>query len=111
MAGQIRGVIRSASEENGRTFGALGNQNDRVKFHAVAHGDHHIAPNVIEAGGHRRELGRSFAWQGDLRGGRRRGGLGRTWLCGQQSAGDRREEGQPGKAKDWEYSISSEGRN
>src|SRR5271157_5829846 len=44
-----------------------------VQPYPVAHGDHHVAPNIVEALGHGHKLGRDLAGQGRVRAVRRDG--------------------------------------
>ena len=63
VGGQCSGIVRSACQENGRVFGAFGDEDDGVELYAVAHGDHDVTPRVIEAIGDRSDLGGRFAGQ------------------------------------------------
>ena len=63
MAGEFGGVVGRARQQDRRVLRALGDQDDGVQLDAVAHGDHHVAPDVVEATGNRRELARSLTGQ------------------------------------------------
>ena len=51
----LGGVIGRAGQQNRRVLRALGHDDDGVELHAVAHGDHHFALDVILVGGGRVE--------------------------------------------------------
>ena len=70
VAGELVGVVGRARQEDRRAFRALRNQDDGVQLDAVAHGDHHLAPDVVEAVVGRLELGRDLARQCRVGGGR-----------------------------------------
>src|SRR5579872_2148016 len=53
--GALRRVVWSSSQHDGRIPGALGYDNYRVQTDAVAHGDHDIAFDIVEAGFRDRE--------------------------------------------------------
>ena len=76
VAGQLRRIVGGARQQDRRAAGALGDEDDGVELDPVAHGDHHVAPGVVEALRRRLQPGRGLAGQrGVLRRGRR-GGLG-----------------------------------
>ncbi len=62
--GEIVGVVRRARKKNGRVPGALRHEDNGMQLNAVAHGNHHFAPGVVEAIGDGCELRRRFAGQG-----------------------------------------------
>jgi len=71
VRGEIGGVVGRRVRE-GRVLCAFGDENDGVQFHAVAHGDHDIAPGVVEAVRDGCELSGRFAgerWRGLRRSG------------------------------------------
>ena len=81
-----RRVVRRAGQEHRRVIGAAGNDDDGVELHAVAHGNHDLAPDVVIRGGGRLEGRRDV--------GRERRGLRRGGHCQrQQGQSDRRESG------------------
>ena len=49
--GALGGVVGRAGQQNRRIRRALGYHDDGVQLHAVAHGDHHFALDVILVGG------------------------------------------------------------
>src|SRR5207248_6256171 len=51
VAGLDGGAVRRAREQHGRVMGAFGHNDDRVQAHAIAHGNHDVALDVVEAGG------------------------------------------------------------
>ena len=51
----------------GAFFAPFGKNDDGVQLDAVAHGNHHVTLDVVEAGGDGGERGRSFAGQIILR--------------------------------------------
>src|SRR6185437_6642037 len=55
------GTIGRAREQHGSVVGALGNDDDSMQAHAVAHGNHDVALDVVEAGGGGPQLRRSLA--------------------------------------------------
>ena len=63
MAGELVGVVGRARQQDRRAPGALRDEDDRVQLHAVAHRDHHVALDVVEAVVGRFELLRRFARQ------------------------------------------------
>ena len=63
LSGLRHSLVRRAREQDRRIFRTLGQNDDRVQLHAVAHGNHHVAFDVIEAGGDGRKRGRGFAGQ------------------------------------------------
>ena len=63
MTQQCAGVIRRPRQQDRRILRALGNHDHRMQLHPVAHRDHHIPLDVVEAGGHRLDFGWSFAGQ------------------------------------------------
>src|SRR5438046_9654895 len=56
VRGEIVSIVGRARQENGRVLCAFRNENNGVQLHAVAHGNHHFTPGVIEAIGDGREL-------------------------------------------------------
>src|SRR5271165_5001564 len=78
MGSQICRVVRRARQQNGRVLRALRDQDDGMEPHTVAHGNHFIAPRVIETVGARHKTLRSFilqGWRGRRRLRDRRSGL------------------------------------
>ena len=63
VARELVGVVGRAGQEDRRSFRALRDQDDGVQLDAVAHGNHHLAPGVVEAVVGRLELGRDLARQ------------------------------------------------
>src|SRR5207302_10050774 len=63
---ELSGVIGSARQQDRRVLDALRHEDDRVQFYPVAHGDHHLAPDVIETIIDGLEFGRRFTWQGGV---------------------------------------------
>src|SRR3546814_21122205 len=69
--GAARGIVRRAREDDRRVGRALGDDDDGIELHAVAHRDHHLALDVIARGGGWREIlreigsesGRARVWQ------------------------------------------------
>ena len=61
VAGQSCGVVGRARQQDGRALGSLRDYDDGVQFHAVAHGDHQVALDVLEAVGDGLEVSRGFA--------------------------------------------------
>ena len=45
--GALRGIVGRPRQQDRRVASALGNDDDGVKLHAVAHRDHHFAADVI----------------------------------------------------------------
>ena len=89
VAGELRGVVGRARQQDRRALRALRHQDDRVQLHAVAHGDHHLAPDVVEAVGDGLELagvslGKAGYWGG--------ASLRRQWFGEQQSTGQQRRD-------------------
>ena len=62
MAGEFGGVVGRARQQDWRVLRALRHQDDGVQLHSVAHGDHDVAADVVEAIGNGRELSRRLAW-------------------------------------------------
>ena len=50
-SGALGGVVGRAGQQDRRVPGALGHHDDGVQLHAVAHGNHHFALDVILVGG------------------------------------------------------------
>ncbi len=71
MARQARRVVGRPRQEDRRPLGAFRDEDHRVQLHPVAHGDHHVPPDVVEAVGHRHELGRGLAGESWILGPRR----------------------------------------
>ena len=71
VGGEIGGVVGCAGQQDRRVFGSFGDEDDGVQLYAVAHGDHHLAPQVIEAIGDGIQFGGRFVGQGGGSGWRR----------------------------------------
>ena len=67
MAGQPGGVVRSASQQDACMLRAMGlnqgfgQQDHGMQLHAVAHGDHHVPPLVVQHRRRSRVMRRSLA--------------------------------------------------
>ena len=92
MAGELGRVVRRARQENRGALSTFWYEDDGMQLHAVAHGDHLVALDVVETVGRRRELGRRLA--GIVRILDRQRGLGRQRFDEQESAEHRREQGE-----------------
>src|SRR6266851_1274083 len=66
VAGKFGGIIGRARKEDRRAFGAFRYEDDRVQLHPVTHGEHHVAPDVIETIGDRLKHGGRLARQGGV---------------------------------------------
>ena len=89
-AGEFAGVVGRAIENHGRTRRAFGNDDDGMELHAIAHGNHDVALDVVVG------FCRDFEVCGDVAGRRRRCGHGICEAGGadaqQPSGGHRAEE-------------------
>ncbi len=66
-----RGAVRRARKQHRRIVRSFGQNDNRVQLHPIAHGNHHVALDVVEPSLDRREHGRSLAGQiGSLGGAR-----------------------------------------
>src|SRR4029453_11671601 len=77
MTGEDVGVVRRASEQDGRVLRASRYEDDGVKLDAVTHRNHLFAPDVVERVGGRLERRGSFSGEGVCP--RRRHGILRGW--------------------------------
>ncbi len=101
--GAAVGVIRRARQQDGGMLGALGNHDDRMQLHAVAHRDHHFALDVVVARRRRsqralRNIRRQWCGLGQGEAGRECGGQGSD---GEQGTADAHEtSGRAGRCHD-----------
>ncbi len=93
VAGQGRGVVRGARQQDGRALCALGHEDHGVQPDAVPHRDHHVAPGVVESECRRLEFLRRFAGERGVCGRPLRDALRRGRADVRQCAEHRDEQG------------------